>query len=208
MSDCMVENVETLGLINSGAGGKFIDQNFTKESGFKTLKLEEPLRVLNVDGTENKRGTIKDYVELNLEINGRKSLEQLMVTGLGKEQIILGFPWLTDHNPDINWKTGQFSRREPAKRRFFNLPIRKENKTSPRRFFKLPPWKQDKVFPKPSVEEIPDEEENKNRTQNPALDDDLELGSTYLDKEEFDIWLNAKTTTSSLLRNKSNWTNS
>ena len=81
MSDCMVENIKTLGLIDSGAGGKFIDQNFTKESGFKTLKLEEPLQVLNVDGTKNKRGTIKDYVELNLEINGRKSLEQLMVTG-------------------------------------------------------------------------------------------------------------------------------
>ena len=136
----MVENVKTLGLIDSRAGGKFIDQNFTKESGFKTLKLEEPLRVLNVDGTKNKRGTIKDYVELNLEINGRKSLEQLMVTGLGKEQIILGFPWLTEHNPDINWKTGQFSWRESAKRRFFNLPMWKENKTSPRRFFKLPPW--------------------------------------------------------------------
>ena len=103
MSDCIVENVETLGLIDSGAGEKFIDQDFKKESGFKTLKLEEPLRVLNVDGTENKRGTIRDYVELNLEINGRKSLEQLMVMGLGKEQIILGFP---DHNPDINWKTG------------------------------------------------------------------------------------------------------
>ena len=115
MSDCIVENVETLGLIDSGAGGKFIDQDFTKESGFKTLKLEEPLRVLNIDGTENKRGTIRDYVELNLEINGRKSLEQLMVTGLGKEQIILGFPWLTDHNPDINWKTGRFSWRKLAK---------------------------------------------------------------------------------------------
>ena len=67
MNDCIVENVETLGLIDSGAGG--IDQKFTKKSGFKTLKLEEPLRVLNVDGTENKKGTIKDYVELNLEIN-------------------------------------------------------------------------------------------------------------------------------------------
>ena len=43
MSDCIVENVKTLGLIDSGAGGKFIDQDFTKESGFKTLKLEEPL---------------------------------------------------------------------------------------------------------------------------------------------------------------------
>ena len=58
MSDCMVENVETLGLIDSGAGGKFIDQNFTKKSGFKTLKLEEPLQVLNVDGTERMHSKI------------------------------------------------------------------------------------------------------------------------------------------------------
>ena len=192
----MVENVETLGLIDSRAGWKFNDQNFTKESGFETLKLEKNLRVLNVDGTENKKGTIKDYVELNLEINGRKSLEQLMVTGLGKERIILGFPWLANHNPNINWKTGQFSWRELAKRRFFNLPSQKGNKASPRRFFKLPPRKQNKFFPKPSVEEIPDKEENKNRTQNPALDDDMELDSAHLGEEEFNIWLNAKMTAS------------
>ena len=55
----MVENVETLGLIDSGADGKFIDQNFTKESGFETLKLERPLLVLNVDGTENKKEPLR-----------------------------------------------------------------------------------------------------------------------------------------------------
>ena len=37
--------VETLGLIDSGAGGKFIDQNFTKEEGLKTKDLENPLVV-------------------------------------------------------------------------------------------------------------------------------------------------------------------
>ena len=45
------------------------------------------------------------------------------------------------------------------------------------------------------MEEIPDKEENKNWTQNPALDDDMELDSAYLGEEEFNIWLNAKTTT-------------
>ena len=38
--------------------------------GFKTHKLEKPLQAYNVDGTENKRGTIKYYVNLNLEISG------------------------------------------------------------------------------------------------------------------------------------------
>jgi hypothetical protein len=55
-----------------------------------------------MDGTENKRGTIKNYVKLKLEINGRKTTTHLFVTRLGKERIILGFPWLNEQNPDIN----------------------------------------------------------------------------------------------------------
>ena len=34
---------------------------------------------------------------------------ELLVTGLGKEGTILGFSWLQEQNPDINWKTGKFS---------------------------------------------------------------------------------------------------
>ena len=39
---------------------------------------------------------IKYYVNLNLEINRRKMTMELLVTGLGKERIILGFPWLQE----------------------------------------------------------------------------------------------------------------
>ena len=49
-----VKNVETLGLIDSGAGGKFIDQNYARTAGFKIHRLDTPLRAYNVDGTENK----------------------------------------------------------------------------------------------------------------------------------------------------------
>ena len=34
--------------------------------------------------------------------------EQLLVTGLGNQRIILGFSWLNEYNPDTNWKTGEF----------------------------------------------------------------------------------------------------
>ena len=33
---------------------------------------------------------------------------QLLVTELGYQRIILGFPWLNECNLDINWKTGEF----------------------------------------------------------------------------------------------------
>jgi hypothetical protein len=59
-----------------------------------------------VDGTLNKRGTIRHYVDLNIEIHGRKRKERLLVTGLGKQKIILGFTWLQEANPIIDWKKG------------------------------------------------------------------------------------------------------
>jgi hypothetical protein len=77
MSDSKVENVETLGLIDSGAGGKFVDQNFAKKSGFNILKLDHPVRAYNVDGTENKKGIITSYVDLDLTVNGRTTRERL-----------------------------------------------------------------------------------------------------------------------------------
>ena len=58
---------------------------------------------------------IKIYFNLDLEINRRKTNMDLWVTGLGKEQIILGFPWLYKHNPDINCKSGEFFQRETRK---------------------------------------------------------------------------------------------
>jgi hypothetical protein len=31
------------------------------------------------------------------------------VTGLGKQKIILGFPWLHKYNPIIDWKKGEIT---------------------------------------------------------------------------------------------------
>src|ERR1700678_3866239 len=102
------KTVETPALVDSGAGGKFIDQNFARNSKMDIYNLERPMKALNVDGTENKRGTIKQYVDLTFTINGRPQTQRLFLTGLGKQKIILGFPWLQEQNPIINWKTGEF----------------------------------------------------------------------------------------------------
>jgi len=111
------ENIITPGLLDSGAGGKFIDQNYARKSGFKITQLEQLLKAFNVDRTENKRGTIKKFVDLDLTIFGRRRNTLLFGTGLGKQKIILGFPWLNEHNPKINWKTGEFSWRNSENRK-------------------------------------------------------------------------------------------
>jgi hypothetical protein len=41
-------------LLNTGAGGEFIDQNFVQNQKIKTKELKYPIKVFNVDGTPNK----------------------------------------------------------------------------------------------------------------------------------------------------------
>jgi hypothetical protein len=38
-----------------------------------------------------------------------------LVTGLGKQKIILGFPWLQSANPNINWQDGRITWKKMTK---------------------------------------------------------------------------------------------
>lgn len=106
--------VETLALLDSGAGGIFIDRNFQESLGIPTHQLSTAIKVRNVDGTLNKTGFIRCYVVLRLTINDKTGSVRAHVTGLGKENIILGYPWLRDWNPDVNWKLGSLRWRDTA----------------------------------------------------------------------------------------------
>ena len=45
------KTVKTKALLDTGAGGKFIDQNFVWNQKIKMKNLEHPIEVFNVDGT-------------------------------------------------------------------------------------------------------------------------------------------------------------
>ena len=52
------EGITIKALLDSGATGMFMDRRMAKRHGFKMRKLERPLKVKNVDGTENSGGNI------------------------------------------------------------------------------------------------------------------------------------------------------
>ena len=113
------------------------------------------MKARNVDGTENKRGTIQSYVNLRFKIGNKYFIEHFYLTGLGKQTIILGFPWLKKHNPLVNWQTGHINWQDEEE----------DTRTDPK-----PSMKEEEdiqVDPKPSMEEEDDEEQWKNRTINP-----------------------------------------
>ena len=68
MCDDTNKSVEALALINSGAGGKFIDQAYVRELGIKTQKLEQPLIAQNVDGTPNKKEKLLPLLFLTMSL--------------------------------------------------------------------------------------------------------------------------------------------
>ena len=103
------QKVETIALINSGAAGIFIDQTFTEQNGLKMDSLPKKIEVFNVNGTENQDGSITKKVSANLDVKGRKMKTQILVTALGSQRVILGYPWLIYANPKINWKKREFS---------------------------------------------------------------------------------------------------
>jgi hypothetical protein len=69
--------------------------------------MKMPRRVFNVDGTENKQGTLTHYCLLRVKVRRKEDLQKFFITSLGGDQAIFGYPWLRVFNPDIDWKAGQ-----------------------------------------------------------------------------------------------------
>jgi predicted aspartyl protease len=94
-------------LVDSGATGLFIDREYVKSNQIPTTKLLVAIPVYNVDGSANQDGAISEVAELLLRYNGHSERALFCVTGLGKQNLILGHTWLKDHNPEVDWRTGK-----------------------------------------------------------------------------------------------------
>ena len=93
-------------LIDSGAGGIFIDERFIRRNGIPVTPLRKIIQVFNVDGTTNKQGRITHCAWLKLKIGERYIDTRFLISGLGKQDVILGLPWLKQYNPRIDWQKG------------------------------------------------------------------------------------------------------
>jgi hypothetical protein len=95
----------TQALIDCSAMGCFIDIEWAKLNNIPTHPLTNPIPVYNVDSTANDTGAITDIADVILRYEQHSERTQLAVTHLGKQSLILGYNWLRNHNPEINWQT-------------------------------------------------------------------------------------------------------
>src|SRR6202522_4407550 len=101
------KTVETKVLLDTGAEGLFMDKNYAEEHDVVLQKLLNPITPSNVDGTLNHTGQITHFTWIQVKIDERKLLEKLWITDLGSSDVIFGFPWFKENNPQIVWKTGR-----------------------------------------------------------------------------------------------------
>jgi hypothetical protein len=100
------QTVKTQALLDCGASGEFMDSEFAKLHNIPLIKLSKPQITRNADGTQNKQGIVIHKAIINFRVNGKEDLTTFFITGLGKDNDILGLTWLRKHNLIINWKEG------------------------------------------------------------------------------------------------------
>jgi len=79
-------------LLDSSTTGMFMDKRMAARYGFKLQKLDRPIMVRNVDGTNNSGGAIIYQVECNVYYKGYIERIRMDVCDLKKTEIILGMP--------------------------------------------------------------------------------------------------------------------
>jgi len=94
-------------LLDSGATGNFIDKDFVRTKGISTRSVSRPILVFNVDSFPNEAGQISEVVDVILRYKTHSEKTLLAVSNLRKQSMILGYTWLKDHNPEVNWQTGE-----------------------------------------------------------------------------------------------------
>ena len=91
-------------LVDSGATDNFIHPKLLRRLGLGSQPLERPRKIWNIDGTTNKAGALTHCVDLEVRTGDRQEIMKFLVTDLGGEDLILGYPWLSTFEPKFRWR--------------------------------------------------------------------------------------------------------
>jgi len=94
-------------LLDSRATGNFVNQDFIRVKDINTRSISCPIPVYNVDSSPNEAGQISEVVDVVLRYKTHSERTLLAISSLRKQNIILSYTWLKDHNLEVNWQTGE-----------------------------------------------------------------------------------------------------
>ena len=92
-------------LLDSSMIGMFINRKIAAKYGFRLQKLERPVMVINVNGTNNSGQAITHQVEVSVYYKSHIEKIRIDMCDLERTDIILRMLWLLAHNLEINQET-------------------------------------------------------------------------------------------------------
>jgi transposase InsO family protein len=120
------ESVLTYAMADTGAEGKrFIDQDWARSKGFELLPLKSPIRLETFDGSEAETGPITHYIRTTIQIADHLEKKVLfLATQLAHYPIVLGMPWLKQHDPHVGFAAHTLEFNSDYCRKHCNVPDR------------------------------------------------------------------------------------
>jgi len=97
------ESVTMNAMIDSGATEDFIHREVCNKHGIKMIKAKSPSEIYLADGKPSAMGPVTHRMKVPMDISSHRELASLQVANLQNHEVILGMPWLREHNPTINW---------------------------------------------------------------------------------------------------------
>jgi hypothetical protein len=98
-------------LVDSGATDNFMHPNFATKMGLGMKELPTPRKIFNIDNTTNKSGKITHYLDLDIYTKGIHREMRFLITDIGSEDILLGYPWLALFEPKFSWRYAVIDKR-------------------------------------------------------------------------------------------------
>jgi len=99
-------------LVDSGATDCFMSEKFIRRMKLGKRPLQKPRKIWNINNTANQAGRIMHYITLDIQTRGIRKTIQFLVTNIGNEDIILGYPWMAAYEPQFTWKNRVINERE------------------------------------------------------------------------------------------------
>ena len=98
------KNTHLKALVDSGVTNNFCSDSYVREKLLSTHPPANPLRIWLADGSLS---MARHGVNIGFNIGSLKISQEFIVTRLsGQHQIILGYEFLKDFNPHIDWAAG------------------------------------------------------------------------------------------------------
>ena len=82
-----------IALVNSGATKNFMNLMYAKWLCLPIKQMDEPRKLLNINGMENKSGELKYYTDLQVQTRANYTNLQFYLTKLEEQKAILEYPW-------------------------------------------------------------------------------------------------------------------